>query len=104
MSNPPTVGEGRPMFVGNWLQGVMRDFVSAPLDGHEALGSSSPKSEDTHRAADGLVVARPTAVRLEGRMDGPNPMMRVIIERADGTESEIIQDNGTIISHWARIP
>jgi len=80
MSNPPTVGEGP-----------------------EALGSSS-LCEDTHRAADGAVLARATGVRLEGRMDGPNPMMRVTIEREDGTECEIIQDNGTIISHWARIP
>lgn len=66
--------------------------------------SPSAEGADTHRVAETAVVARPTGVRLEGRMDGPNPMMRVIIERADGTEYEAIQDNGTIISHWAHIP
>lgn len=81
--------------IGSWLSAALDDpkvCEAMKADIREWFGGG------------GYVCARPTGVRLEGRMDGPSPMMRVIIERSDGTEAEIIQDNGTIISHWARIP
>lgn len=43
-------------------------------------------------------------IRLTGQQGDPAGLMTVAVEYSDGREEVVIQDNGNVISHWARLP
>lgn len=47
---------------------------------------------------------RVLAITLEGMQGEPAGMMTVGVQMTDGQKFDLIRTNGTVISHWARLP
>ena len=79
--------------------GSTRSYLANP-DGPEAADALTALLDENERMRE----ARVQAVSLEGMQGEPAGMMTVRVHMTDGQSFDLIRSNGTVISHWARIP